>query len=396
MSDSSIPRSRSRGSSRRRRSRFIDQALFTQPELLAERLLIHVDATRAGWVRDHLNTGRSGLVIGGPKALRKTLDLREEGYEDVLLADPAFYEHGVATADLPYLQRAGEFPTTDPLGQAVQEQLAVGATAALTPTGYLRAGDTAAVRAAVREVAVREDPRIVLALPIDVGWLQIDMIDRLIDELSAAPGSKAIMLGGQLDPLASFPDALTGLTRVLAQIPGTALLRADLAAFGALAGGAAFAGYGLSGRLRHVVPPGEPAKSSGFADSPSVLFPELMALFLGKTLARRFAATYAPVCECTACGHRPLDSFPSNRDGRPAAQHNTSVLLSWQQALHTLAPGPDRQRWWQERCRTAVNRYPLVNAAIQQPNGFKVQPQLLRWSLLNMAAPSTSTGAGAD
>ncbi|MFD8752906.1 hypothetical protein ACFV0O_18305 [Kitasatospora sp. NPDC059577] len=347
-------------------------------------------------MREQLNTGRSGLVISGPKALRKALDLREEGYEDVLLADPAFYEVGIATADLPYLQRTGEFPTTDPLGQAVQEQFAVGATAALTPTGYLRTGDTAAVRAAVRDVAVREDPRIVLALPIDVGWLQIDLVDSLIDELSTAPGSKAIMLGGQLDPLASFPDALTGLTRVLAQVPGTALLRADLAAFGALARGAAFAGYGLSGRLRHVVPPGEPTKSSGFADSPSVLFPELMALFLGKTLARHFAATHAPVCECTACGQRPLDSFPSNRDAKAAAQHNTSVLLSWQQTLQTLAPGPDRQRWWQERCRTAVNLYPLVNAAIQQPNGFRVQPQLLRWSLLNAPTPSTPTGAGAD
>ncbi|WP_380281949.1 hypothetical protein [Kitasatospora purpeofusca] len=234
-----------------------------------------------------------------------------------------------------------------------------------------------------------------LALPIDVGWLRGDSVGHLIEELGGAPGPKAVMLGGQLDPLASFPEALTGLARVLAQVPGTALLRADLAAFGALARGAAFAGFGLSGRLRHTVPPGEPARSSGFATSPAVLFPELMALFLGKTLARRFAATHAPVCECAACGQRPLDSFPSNRDGRPAAQHNTAVLMSWQRTLQNLAAGPDRRRWWQERCRTAVDRYPLVNAAIRQPNGFKVQPQLLRWSLLD-AAPSAPAGAGAD
>ncbi|MEV7597053.1 hypothetical protein AB0O91_06640 [Kitasatospora sp. NPDC089797] len=313
----------------------------------------------------------------------------------MLIADPAFYEAGVATVEEPYLSRTDELPAADPLGQAVQEQLAVGATAALTPTGYLRAGDAAAARAAAREVAAREDPRIVLALPIDVGWLRSDLVGRLIEELVAAPDLKAVMLGGQLDPLAGFPEALTGLARILARIPGTTLLRTDLAAFGALARGAVFAGYGLSSRLRHIVPPGEPAKRSGFTTSPAVLFPELMALFLGKTLARRFAATHAPVCECAACGRRLLDSFPSNRDVRPAARHNTAVLMSWHRTLQALTTGPDRHRWWQNRCRAAVDRYPLVNAAIQQPNGFHVPPQLLRWSLLG-PAPSAPAGAGVD
>lgn len=395
MSDSSVPLPQPRKSSRRPRSHIVNQDRFSRPELLTDRLLIQVDASRVGFVRDQLDPTRSGLVISGPKALKKASELRDDDYAGVLIADPAFYEDAVATASEPFLSRTDELPTADPLGQAVQEQLAVGTTAALTPTGYLRAGDTAAVRAAVRDVAARDDPRIVLALPIDVGWLRDDLVGRLIEEVSAAPGMKAVMLGGQLDPLASFPDALAGLARVLAQVPGTALLRADLAAFGALARGAVFAAYGLSGRFRHVVPPGEPAKSSGFADSPAVLFPELMALFLGKTLARRFAATHAPVCECAACGRRALDSFPSNRDVRSAAQHNTAVLMSWQQTLQTLEVGPDRQRWWQERCRAAVDRYPLVNAAIQQPNGFKVQPQLLRWSLLDVA-PSAPAGAGID
>ncbi|MFH8387573.1 hypothetical protein ACH4E7_42940 [Kitasatospora sp. NPDC018058] len=357
--------------------------------------MIQVDASRVGFVQDQLDPIRSGLVISGPRALRKASQLRDNGYAGALIADPAFYENGVATPEEPYLSRTDELPTTDPLGHAVQQQLAAGATAALTPTGYLRTGDIAAVRAAVREVSTREDPRVVLALPIDAGWLRSDLIGRFIEELVAAPGLKAVMLGGQLDPLASLPEALTGLARILTEVPGTALLRTDLAAFGALARGAVFAGYGLSSRLRHIVPPSEPAQSSGFADSPAVLFPELMALFLGKTLARRFAATHAPVCECVACGHRLLDSFPSNRDVRPAARHNTAVLMSWQRALQTLAAGPERQRWWQERCRAAVNRYPVVNAAIRQPNGFQVQPQLLRWSLLD-PAPSAPASAGAD
>ncbi|WP_380281950.1 hypothetical protein [Kitasatospora purpeofusca] len=131
MSDSSVPLPRPRRSSRRPRARVVDQGRFTRPELLTDRLLVHVDTSRVGFVRDHLDPLRGGLVISGPKALGKAFELRGEGFEHVLLADPAFYEDGIATAEAPYLQRTGELPASDPLGQAVQEQFAAGATAAL-------------------------------------------------------------------------------------------------------------------------------------------------------------------------------------------------------------------------------------------------------------------------
>ncbi|WP_052390895.1 hypothetical protein [Streptomyces sp. NRRL B-24484] len=387
MTDSSVPLPRQRRVPRRRP--------LDGPESLTGRLLIQVAARRVGQVRGRLDPALSGLVISGPDALRKTAALRDEGHEGVVLADPARYGDGVATADEPFLSPADQLPAADPLGQAVEDQLGAGATAVLTPTGYLPATDTPALIAAVRQLTARQDPRIVLVLPIDVGWLRPERVDRLIDVLGTAPGAKAVMLGGRKDPLASFPEAVTGLARVVSDVPDVALLRADLAAFGALARGASFAAYGESSRMRHVVPPGEAAGRPGFSDSPSVLLPELMGLFLGTTIARRFAATRPPVCECAACGGRPLDSFTTRLDGVPASRHNTAVLMSWLRSLRALPPGPDRQRWWQQKCRAAVDLYPVVNAEIRQPQGFPVPPQLHRWSVLE-AVPSAPAGTASD
>jgi hypothetical protein len=83
-----------------------------------------------------------------------------------------------------------------------------------------------------------------------------------------------------------------------------------------------------------------------------------------------------------------LDAFASNEGERQAraAAHNVAVLMEWLRTLTAVAPGLARQTWWHERCRAAVDRYPLVNARLRQPEAFKVPQQLRRWAL---AAPAS-------
>ncbi|MFD5017158.1 hypothetical protein [Streptomyces chartreusis] len=249
-------------------------------------------------------------------------------------------------------------------------------------------------------MAALDDARVVFAAPVDVGWLrEEDAVRQLIACLRLVKGPKAIMLGGQRDPLARHARAVDHLRRVIEEVPGAALLRTDLAAFGALAAGAAITAFGAGSRLRHIVAPGEKAEASkGFPLSPHVLFAELMDFFLGKTLADRFAAASAPVCDCAVCmGAWALDEFASNAGERPAraAAHNVAVLMEWLRTLTAIAPGLERQQWWHERCRTAVERYPLVNAQLQQPDAFKAPPQLRRWALAAPAAAPASTNGQA-
>ncbi|MER5539771.1 hypothetical protein [Streptomyces mirabilis] len=367
------------------------QALTGALRILQGRMLLHVSPARVGFFRAQLDAGRSGLVLCGPNALQQARRLRgTEQFGGPLLVDPAVYEVRAASEEEPFPHASEDtFAFDDPLAVSLAEQRAVGVTAPMTPTGYLHAEDSDALKAAVHRVAALGDPQVVFAAPVDVGWLrEEDSVRQLIACLRLVEGPKALMLGGQMDPLTRHPRAVDHLRRIVTQVPGAALLRTDLASFGALAAGAAFTAFGAGSRLRHIVAPGEKAKTSkGFTKSPHVLFPELMHFFLGETLAGHFAAAAAPVCSCAACeGARALDTFASNAGDRQAraAAHNVAILMEWLRTLTALAPGLARQRWWHERCLAAVGRYPLLNAQLLQPDGFKVPPQLKRWAL---AAP---------
>jgi hypothetical protein len=356
--------------------------------VLGGRILLQTTPHRVSYIKDQVDPVHSGLILSGAKALDKTRTLREDGSYGPLLADPAIYEQAAACEEEPF-PSLGQLSFGDPLENSVAEQLAHGASAAMTPTGYLHAEDSDALKAAARCVRDLSDPRVIFTVPVDVGWLRDDAVGQLIAILNLVPNTKAVMLGGQMDPLARFPAAVANLRRLLSEVPDTALLRTDLAAFGALAGGACFTAFGAGSRVRHIVPPPQPAKTSrnGGPNSPHVLFPELMDFFLGRTLADRFAGARAPVCHCAVCAGRLLDAFPSNTFQVPAAAHNAAVLMDW---LRQMAPVPADQRggWWQRRCQQAMDRYPLLNAELDQPGAFTPPTQLKRWAQLPVTAAS--------
>ncbi|MDX2546899.1 hypothetical protein ACOT81_05215 [Streptomyces sp. WI04-05B] len=355
---------------------------------LRGRMLIQTRPERVGQVQEHLASASSGLILSGGNATAKALQLRDEGYNGVLLADPALYEKTAATEEAPFPQTEPDgFFLNDPLERSLEQQRAAGVTAPLTPTGYIQAEDSDALRAAVTRMTELDDPGVTFVVPIDVTWLRNEeSLHQLIAYLQDVNGPKAIILGGQMDPLARYAKSVHHLRQLITQVPDTALLRTDLAAFGALAAGAAFTAFGATSSLRHTIVPGEKAqtgKKSGGPGSPHVLHPELMDFYLGETLAKKYAAAAAPICECYACGHKALDTFTSNQSPLPAeaAAHNIAVLMGWLRDLCATPPGIARQRWWYDRCRIAVDQYPLLNAALEQPKAFRAPKQLECWAL---------------
>ncbi|MFG3250585.1 hypothetical protein [Streptomyces sp. NPDC048187] len=361
------------------------------------RMLIQVSAARFGYVQGQVDSQRSGLILCGTDAVKRAGFLRhKEGYAGALLIDPAVYEHHVATENNPFPYDAE--PTLfldDPLELSLAEQRAAGVTLPMTPTGYISAEDSDALRAAVTRVTELDDPSVIFTAPVDVSWLRDDESTRqLIAYLQMIKGPKAIMLGGQMDPLARYAKAVGNLKQLVEQVPATALLRTDLAAFGALAFGAGFTAFGASSKYRHIVAPGEKPQTNKSVpvQSPHVLFADLMAFFLGETIAKRYGGAEAPLCFCSACGGtRSLDSFTSNRGGLPAAAaaHNVAVLMEWLRTLASVKPGPERQRWWYDRCRKALDQYEVINTSIRQPKAFKPPAQLDRWASTVPAASKT-------
>lgn len=349
-----------------------------------DRILLQVSTRRLGRTRDLLPEleAAGGLVLSGNGSAVKVGELREEGHDGVLLADPAMYINAFATADEPFHEpvKHDQPSLSGPLEDAVTLQLERGVSAVLTPTGYIRAEDSGALRAAARAVAALDDPRVIFVVPIDVAWLRDDCVSQLMAILAAVPGRKALMLGGQMDPLSRFKAAVSNVRRLVAEVPQVALMRADIAAFGAFAHGAQFAAFGMGSSQRHIVPPGQPVKSFN-PDTPSVLFPELMHFLLGQTLAGRFAnAVRVPSCACRTCAGQALDRFTSRDTELEAISHNVRILAGWSRSLVTVPSGADRAAWWQDQCTSAVGRYAVLNTEIRQPDAFKVPKQLARWA----------------
>lgn len=332
-------------------------------------------------VVDQLDDGHSGVVLSDPKAAARAIRLRSEGYAGILLVDRASYRKQFASADAPFpeLPEAATLFAEDALQTCLEDQSYAKATAALTPTGYTRSNDTAALDAAIRAVHGLRDETVVLTVPIDRSWLlREDLLNSLIRRLELLPNPKALVIGGPRDPLAQA-SAVPNLIKLIGRVPDVALLRSDLAAFGAFANGASFTAFGYTSGERHLVPPDDTA--NGRAHPPFVLFPELMRFFTGARLATSYAGLDAPVCTCVACEGRPLDAYPDGHDGRAdqAAAHNVAVLMEWVGALLADRPDGARAAWWRERCRMAVARYPAVNRG-HRGTRFEVDEQLRGWA----------------
>jgi len=245
------------------------------------------------------------------------------------------------------------------------------------------------LKAAAKTIIEFNDPRMIFTVPISVAWLQDSEVPQVIAVLKLVPGIKAIMLGGQMDPLKA-KKSVANLCRVLSEVPNTALMRTDIAAFGALAHGAIFSSFGMGSSQRHIVPPFEITNSSKFGGkTPSVLYPDLMGFFLGETIARRFAAhADAPSCSCATCGGKPLDRFTDKSSEKEAIAHNISVMMGWAAELEAAAVRTDPRYWWRDRCATAIDRHLEINTRIKQPKAFEVSAQLDQWSGIPAAAGS--------
>lgn len=362
------------------------------PPALAGRMLLQIKSMRVKRLLKRVSPLLSGVVLTGEGALGAAVKMRrgedfDEPYSGVLLVDEARYSHTAATEEQPFpgVPDAGEQLFGDPFQDLLDQQLSV-ADAALTPTGYLFPEASGALRAAASRVAALDDPRVVFTVPIDAGWLRPEPLKQLAAVLADVPGAKAIVLGGQMDPLGGFPKAVTGLVELLHQVPNCGLLRTDLAAFGALAWGAGFSAFGADSSMRHTVPPPEPTKTSHPTNSPHVLFPELMGWFLGRPLADKFGAEPAPACGCSECAGAEIDRFTGMELQIEAAQHNTAVLMQWLQELAAV-PTAGRPQWWQDRCRWAVSRYEVWNGLLDQPKAFTPQTQLTSWAKFPAPGP---------
>jgi hypothetical protein len=156
----------------------------------------------------------------------------------------------------------------------VNLQLKAGQPWALTDSGYIPAGDLAALRAVLAWGSGLT--QVIIALPLAIEWLTRDR-DILIAELTAAGRPVALMLESENDPLATTA-AVTGLIAVLRCPVPVLLLRSDTSVLGALAHGAAAVSVGSKSGLRHIYPIPDD-DGGGFSPPPAAYVPALKSYY---------------------------------------------------------------------------------------------------------------------
>lgn len=234
----------------------------------------------------------------------------------------------------------------------VNMQLKAGLPWALTDSGYIPAGDVAALRAVLAWAA--GSTQVITALPLAIEWLTRDR-DILIAELTAAGRPVALMLESETDPLATRV-AVTGLIAVLRCPVAVLLLRSDTSVLGALAHGAAAVSVGTKSGLRHIYPIPDD-DSGGFAPPPAAYVPALQSYY---RLAPKIedAITRNPsldiwTCDCTACHGRSLAWIVFNTDP-PTATFEHSLAAQADVARTILSyPPAARGSEWKTMCAQA-------------------------------------------
>lgn len=343
----------------------------------------------------YLDPDHGGLVLCGDDAPSRTIELRREHYTGVLLEDVAAYEKEIATPQAPFSLPEDDMLFGADLDSVLQAQLDRGATWAVTPTRYVPAGASEVLKAIMSTVAGLDRDDVIVVVPVSIGWLRRESKDQLIAILKRIRHPVALALGGQYDPLKDFAAAPEHLRDLLREIPGVGLWRTDLAGFDALAYGGSFAAIGAGGSMRHLVPAGErPQSSSPFPHYPTVLVPEMLRFSSADFLANAYANATPPRCHCQLCGGRFLESFYGLNDHVRAAAHahNAATWNDWLPQLFAHARLGDRQLWWRNRCRAALDTHVAENTRIGQPNRFKPPKALKKWAELPIRDQPSSGG----
>ncbi|WP_406337625.1 hypothetical protein [Streptomyces sp. NBC_00649] len=364
-----------------------DHLRRTRPawELLEDKILIHTRGKNQEAISLPTLKNHDGIVLCGADAAAAAKGFKYTADGKPLLIDQQAYEHE-ATAEEPFYPTPGLNADLLPLfesGLLEQQhagQLHNGATAALTPTGYLKAGDRSAVRAATERARDLDPSTTIFLVPLDGQWLKtVDAIDFLARTLESVPHLKAIALGADRNPL-NTAIAAQNLRALVTRLHRVALIRTDLAGLEAFAHGAIFASIGMQTSLRHISRPGGQPPFSRGQYTTAVLHPDLMDYFKADKLATLYGRQDA-TCTCSVCNGRQLTRFDHTRDDQAEANlHNIAIWLPWVEELQRSAPGRERRNAWHEICRTAYDAYQEHREKLAAPGELKIPPWLTVWA----------------
>lgn len=356
---------------------------------VANRILVYTRGGTAETVADLLDVRRSGLVLTSPSASDGRRLLEPIGYDGPWLAEPARYERHAATPDRPFVLPDGFLEVS--LEQVLDSQIREGATAAMTPTGFMRAGDTESLRVAAHAVQRLGRTDTIFVAPLDISLLGKRYIRQTSAILAHAGCPIGLILGKQGDPVAQSAAIIPNLRDLALSVP-LMPIRTDFNAMDLVAHGAFAGAIGTGGSIRHAVDPSKKPQSFNPGEAPSVLFPHLVSWWKGSRIAKQYGARRAPRCPCVVCGGKPIDRFLYRSDREEALRHGVAVWMEMAVDMLNAATMRGRAQYWRNVCAGAVAEHKNIATQLQLVKPLKPQPPLLQWATLPAWPGSAQAG----
>ncbi|ALG10212.1 hypothetical protein AOZ06_27945 [Kibdelosporangium phytohabitans] len=335
---------------------------------LLNRVLVHATPAQAVALQPYVSAEHGGFVLTGAQG---------RFHPDCpVLVDPAAYERHVATPDAPFLLPTGGLLSIG-LPEMLDDQLAAGATAAITPTKFIAAGDIGSLTAAARQVARLDRQDVLFLVPLDISLLGRAHFDEVTAILADAGHPVALVLGRRFGSLAQTADRVVPYIRnlrVLAAAIDLMPLRTDFTAFDLVAHGA-FAGAPRSGgAVRHT---GDSA--------PDVLVPGFMAWWRGSDLADLFGArqNLAPRCPCVVCDEQRLTRLIRAHHAEEAMCH---AVATWSAYAGDLLGQPTmraRAEYWRRMCGNAIGYHSELTHHLRRVRPLVPRKSIQTWATLS-------------
>ena len=328
-----------------------------------------------------INPAAGGAFLVGDNAPKNVSAIRRGNPLTPLIIEPESFRKHWATAAEPFMPngKLGMFAVS--LGLELDWQRSGGSDLAVTPTGQVKAGDSAALKAALTGANALDRHDVLFALPMAAGWLSDEQyLKQLIAVINRSRHPVLLMFTSTSNPVGSV-KRLRAYRRIFREVTTPVVAyRADLIGFDALAQGAIASAIGSYPSMRRLTPVGGRGSSIDPEDmSPHMLIPDMLR-FVRSTHMRRewFAAASSIQCFCDVCRGQELDRLHGSEAERFIGHSHNVVSIDNMYSSHVGLGQTARQKLWSKQTAGALDTYPQLETHIGRP--LKVDPALGVWA----------------
>lgn len=324
---------------------------------------------------------QTGLVVGGSKWSSTVRGIRNAYPGMFLICDPSESEKHFATKNDPFPYdedpNALALIAAPTLNERLDAQLHAGASIAMTPTGYIQAGDRDALKAVITDANKLNRDDTVAVLPLAYQWLAGKDVTFLLTAINRSHHPLAISLGDASGNPMSRSGVLDGVRALAASDAAPMFHKTDLGGLEAMSFGALASGIGVIASKRRAGIPGTKGFAPRVTKGANVLLHDLARFRRSLDMQDQwYASINPPTCPCLVCKGRPIDRFGrSNADCLEASKHNALAIIQF--AAEARAAGGFRV-YWPDRVNGAISAHTALGARI----GTKVEPpkELKAWA----------------